>query len=92
MGCGRGTLPGNRLDSPANVLVFAHTDAASGVRNIFKMKGGGLEVGPILMGIGNRAHIVTPVDHGARAAEHGRHRRHARGALRLERGPDRLTR
>jgi malate dehydrogenase (oxaloacetate-decarboxylating)(NADP+) len=25
-----------------------------------KMKGGGLEVGPILMGMGNRAHIVTP--------------------------------
>jgi malate dehydrogenase (oxaloacetate-decarboxylating)(NADP+) len=24
------------------------------------MKGGGLEVGPILMGMGNRAHIVTP--------------------------------
>jgi len=24
------------------------------------MKGGGLEVGPILMGLGNKAHIVTP--------------------------------
>jgi malate dehydrogenase (oxaloacetate-decarboxylating)(NADP+) len=24
------------------------------------MRGGGLEVGPILMGMGNRAHIVTP--------------------------------
>ena len=42
------------------MLVFANTDAASGVRNILKMKGGGLEVGPILMGMGNRAHIVTP--------------------------------
>jgi len=41
-------------------LIFGHTDAASGVRNILKMKGGGLEVGPILMGMGNRAHIVTP--------------------------------
>jgi malate dehydrogenase (oxaloacetate-decarboxylating)(NADP+) len=30
------------------------------VRNILKMKAGGLEVGPILMGMGNRAHIVTP--------------------------------
>jgi malate dehydrogenase (oxaloacetate-decarboxylating)(NADP+) len=29
------------------------------VRNILKQKGGGLEVGPILMGMGNRAHIVT---------------------------------
>ena len=53
-------LPGGRMDGPANVLIFGHTDAASGVRNILKMKGGGLEVGPILMGMGNRAHIVTP--------------------------------
>ena len=49
-----------RLSGPANVLVFANTDAASGVRNILKMKAGGLEVGPVLMGMGNRAHIVTP--------------------------------
>ncbi|WP_299046050.1 NADP-dependent malic enzyme [uncultured Tateyamaria sp.] len=53
-------FPGNRLEGAANVLVFAHADAASGVRNILKMKGGGLEVGPILMGMGNRAHIVSP--------------------------------
>ncbi|MDU8912787.1 NADP-dependent malic enzyme [Aestuariicoccus sp. MJ-SS9] len=53
-------LPGNRMKGAANVLIFGHADAASGVRNILKMKGGGLEVGPILMGLGNRAHIVTP--------------------------------
>ncbi|MEW9920873.1 NADP-dependent malic enzyme [Marimonas sp. MJW-29] len=53
-------LPGNRMQGAANVLIFAHADAASGVRNILKMKGGGLEVGPILMGMGNRAHIVSP--------------------------------
>ena len=53
-------FPDAHLPGPANVLVFANTDAASGVRNILKMKGGGLEVGPILMGMGNRAHIVTP--------------------------------
>ena len=53
-------FPGNRMKGPANVLVFAHADAASGVRNILKMKGGGLEVGPILMGMGNRVHIVSP--------------------------------
>lgn len=52
-------LPGNRMKGAANVLIFAQADAASGVRNILKMKGGGLEVGPILMGMGNRAHIVT---------------------------------
>lgn len=53
-------LPSNRLDGDANVLIFAHADAASGVRNILKMRAGGLEVGPILMGMGNRAHIVSP--------------------------------
>lgn len=53
-------FPRSRLEGPANVLVFAYGDAASGVRNILKMRGGALEVGPILMGMGNRAHIVTP--------------------------------
>ena len=52
-------FPNARFEGPANVLIFANTDAASGVRNILKMKAGGLEVGPILMGMGNRAHIVT---------------------------------
>ena len=53
-------LPNSRFQGAANVLVFASADAASGVRNILKMKAGGLEVGPILMGMGNKAHIVTP--------------------------------
>ena len=53
-------MPNARFKGPANVLIFANTDAASGVRNILKMKAGGLEVGPILMGMGNLAHIVTP--------------------------------
>ncbi|MEX0279787.1 MAG: NADP-dependent malic enzyme [Arenibacterium sp.] len=53
-------FPNSRLKGDANVLIFAHADAASGVRNILKMRAGGLEVGPILMGMGNRAHIVSP--------------------------------
>ncbi len=53
-------FPDSRMQGAANVLIFAHADAASGVRNILKMKAGGLEVGPILMGMGNRAHIVSP--------------------------------
>jgi malate dehydrogenase (oxaloacetate-decarboxylating)(NADP+) len=52
-------LPGNRMQGVANVLIFGHADAASAVRNILKMRAGGLEVGPILMGMGNRAHVVT---------------------------------
>jgi malate dehydrogenase (oxaloacetate-decarboxylating)(NADP+) len=53
-------LPCGRMEGVANTMVFANADAASGVRNILKMRGGGLEVGPILMGMGNKAHIVTP--------------------------------
>jgi malate dehydrogenase (oxaloacetate-decarboxylating)(NADP+) len=53
-------FPRTRLNGAANVLVFAHADAASGVRNILKMRADALEVGPILMGMGNRAHIVSP--------------------------------
>ena len=53
-------MPHSRLEGAANILIFAYTDAASTARNMLKMKAGGLEVGPILMGMGNRAHIVTP--------------------------------
>mgnify|MGYP000448064991 FL=1 len=56
----RKIYPNSRYDGAANVLVFANSDAASAVRNILKMSANGLEVGPILMGMGNRAHIVTP--------------------------------
>ena len=53
-------FPNSRMTGAANVLIFASTDAASSVRNILKHKASGLEVGPILMGMGNRAHVVTP--------------------------------
>ncbi len=53
-------FPDCRLDGVANALVFASTDAAGATRNILKTRANGLEVGPILMGMGNRAHIVTP--------------------------------
>jgi malate dehydrogenase (oxaloacetate-decarboxylating)(NADP+) len=53
-------FPNARLQGAANILIFGYTDAANAARNMLKMKAGGLEVGPILMGMGNRAHIVTP--------------------------------
>ncbi|KRW97356.1 NADP-dependent malic enzyme [Paracoccus sp. MKU1] len=53
-------LPRSRIEGAANTLIFSGTDSASGVRNALKLKANGLEVGPILMGMGNRAHIVTP--------------------------------
>ncbi len=53
-------FPNSRLQGAANILIFGYTDAANAARNMLKMKAGGLEVGPILMGMGNKAHIVTP--------------------------------
>ncbi|MBL4928564.1 NADP-dependent malic enzyme [Fuscibacter oryzae] len=53
-------FPNSRMSGPANILVFAFTDAANTARNMLKLKAGGLEVGPILMGMGNKAHVVTP--------------------------------
>jgi hypothetical protein len=52
--------PGGRLEGRANVLVYTNSDAAGAGRNLLKSVAEGLEVGPILMGMGNRAHIVTP--------------------------------
>ncbi|MCF6272074.1 MAG: NADP-dependent malic enzyme [Rhodobacteraceae bacterium] len=56
----RKIFPNSAYSGAANVLIFANSDAASAVRNILKISAGGLEVGPILMGMGNKAHIVTP--------------------------------
>ncbi len=53
-------FPNGRLTGKANTLIYSNTDAAGATRNILKSVAGGLEVGPILMGMGNRAHIVTP--------------------------------
>jgi malate dehydrogenase (oxaloacetate-decarboxylating)(NADP+) len=53
-------FPEGRLTGKANVLIYANADASGGARNLLKSAAGGLEVGPILMGMGNRAHIVTP--------------------------------
>ena len=53
-------FPNSRLSGAANCLIFANVDAASGSRNILKQLTGGLEIGPILMGMGNKAHIVSP--------------------------------
>ncbi|MFW8596092.1 NADP-dependent malic enzyme, partial [Cribrihabitans neustonicus] len=53
-------FPEGRLSGKANVLVYANAEAAGTARHLLKSIGGGLEVGPVLMGMGNRVHIVTP--------------------------------
>ncbi|MQV19738.1 malic enzyme [Sinorhizobium meliloti] len=46
--------------SKANVVIFASAEAAAATRGILLRVSGGVEVGPILMGMANQAHIVTP--------------------------------
>ena len=52
-------FPGSRLEGKANTLIYPNTVGAGAARNLMKGFAAGLEVGPILMGMGNRAHIVT---------------------------------
>lgn len=53
-------LPESRMEGRANGFIFSNAETAGGVKNSLKSIAGGIEVGPILMGMGNRAHIVTP--------------------------------
>ena len=53
-------FPDSRITGAANALIFAASETASAVRGVLRSGAGGLEVGPILMGMGNQAHIVTP--------------------------------
>ena len=53
-------MPNSRLEGSANAFVFSNAETAGGVKNSLKSIAGGIEVGPILTGMGNRAHIVTP--------------------------------
>ena len=53
-------FPESRLQGKANTLIYSNTVGAGAARNLLKSIVSGIEVGPILMGMGNRAHIVTP--------------------------------
>jgi malate dehydrogenase (oxaloacetate-decarboxylating)(NADP+) len=53
-------FPDSRLKGPANLLVMPSMDSASATRNALKSLVGGLQVGPILMGLDGAAQIVTP--------------------------------
>ena len=48
------------LSGAANLLIMPNADTAHVALNLLKVLGNGTPVGPILMGMGNRAHIVTP--------------------------------
>jgi malate dehydrogenase (oxaloacetate-decarboxylating)(NADP+) len=53
--------PGSRLKGEANLLVMPNLDAANIAYNLLKITGGGgITVGPILLGCAKPVHIVTP--------------------------------
>ncbi len=51
--------PGSRLRGAANLLVMPNVDAAHIAYNLLKMLGGGVSIGPILVGVARPAHVVT---------------------------------
>jgi malate dehydrogenase (oxaloacetate-decarboxylating)(NADP+) len=57
----RATLPDSTLSGSANLLVMPNIDAANIAYNLLKTAAGnGIAIGPILLGCGRAAHILTP--------------------------------
>jgi malate dehydrogenase (oxaloacetate-decarboxylating)(NADP+) len=52
-------FPNSRLKGKANLLIMPNIDAANITYNLLKMVGGGVTVGPILVGNSRPAHILT---------------------------------
>ncbi|MGH6933436.1 MAG: NADP-dependent malic enzyme [Dongiaceae bacterium] len=53
-------FPNSRLKGQANLLIMPTLDAANIALNLFRAVGEGLQVGPILVGMAQPAHILTP--------------------------------
>ncbi len=53
-------FPNSRLTGRANLLVFPDLDAANAAYNLTRAMTDGIGLGPILMGIGKSAHVLTP--------------------------------
>ena len=53
-------FPNTNLDGVANLLVMPNLDAAHIAMNLIKVGTDGVPIGPILLGCGIPAHIVTP--------------------------------
>ena len=53
-------FPNSNLRGAANLLVMPNLDAANITSNMLKVLGGGVTLGPILMGCNIPAHIATP--------------------------------
>ncbi|HYB41777.1 MAG TPA: phosphate acyltransferase, partial [Candidatus Methylomirabilis sp.] len=56
-----GVFPGSRLRTEANLLIMPNVDAANIAFNILKVAaGGGITVGPMLLGAARPVHVLTP--------------------------------
>ena len=53
-------FPGTRLEGAANLLVMPNLDAANIGYNLVRVVTEGVAIGPILMGIDQPAHVLTP--------------------------------
>lgn len=53
-------FPNSHLKGQANVLIMPNVDAANISLNLLKSAGGGLSLGPMLIGVAHSAHILTP--------------------------------
>jgi len=52
-------LPDSRLTGQANLLVMPNVDAANIAYNLLKVLGGGVTLGPILIGAAHSVHVLT---------------------------------
>ena len=51
--------PGSKLKGSANLLVMPNVDAANIAANLLKILGGGVLIGPVLMGMEKSVHVVA---------------------------------
>jgi malate dehydrogenase (oxaloacetate-decarboxylating)(NADP+) len=53
-------FPNSRLTGSANMLVFPNLDAANAAYNLVRQATDGVGIGPIMMGLAQAAHVLTP--------------------------------
>ena len=53
-------MPNSKLSGEANLFVFPGIDSANISFNMVKVLGGGISIGPLLLGVSRPAHILTP--------------------------------
>jgi malate dehydrogenase (oxaloacetate-decarboxylating)(NADP+) len=72
-------MPRSTLSGEANLLVLPNIDAANISYNLLKTAaGGGIAIGPVLLGPAKPVHVLTPVDHRAAHRQHDRAHRGGR--------------